>query len=391
MPLVRLRAALLAVTLLALAALGGELRAERLERACLDAIAPQLFDEKTLGASLQRAALARDDLLPVYGSSDFAMQPEYGRSFAPTEFFRRYPTGFAVFVIARTKATCLSGLLRMAALGERLAGRRVVFVISPTEFIAPRQTQGGYRNNFSPLLASELVWSDELSLDLRRRAAVRMLGFPRTLVDEPLLAFGLRHLAGDGFMDRARYWASYPLGRLLMLTLRLQDHWAAFSYLQNRPRLGRPTPRRGEAWAQALEEAERDKGRPGPQMPQQFVPRLRPRTSGPEASPEWTDYELLLQGLDELKARPLLLVPPLDGHFFEARGLSAAERAEVYSALAAGARRHGFSAVVFSDHDLDPEFSIDTWAHPAQEGWTLIDQALDDFAHDRLDKTAVAR
>jgi len=80
--------------------------------------------------------------------------------------------------------------------GPALQGRKVVVSLSPCWFFTRLTVRpDAYAGNFSDLHAGELAFNTGLSLQLRQDAARRMLQFPATVANRPLLRFALENLA----------------------------------------------------------------------------------------------------------------------------------------------------------------------------------------------------
>src|SRR5207244_10813054 len=62
--------------------------------------------------------------------------------------------------------------------------------------------------------ASELVFSTQLSFGVKQAAARRMLAYPATVTNDPLLRFALERLADASLGSRILYYAGLPLGKL---------------------------------------------------------------------------------------------------------------------------------------------------------------------------------
>ena len=107
-------------------------------------------------------------------------------------------------------------------------------------------------------------------------------------------------------------------------------------------------------------------------------------TSDLNHSTEWTDFELALQILTELGAKPLILSRPIDGPIWDALGVSALARNAYYDKLQKTVALYGFSFVDFENHDNDKYFSVDPGSHCSPEGWIYVDQTLDQFFHGNL-------
>ena len=92
-----------------------------------------------------------------------------------------------------------------------------------------------YAGNFSDLHAGELAFDSRLSLRLRQDAARRMLQFPTTVANRPLLRFALENLADGSPLSLACYDAILPLGIMHNAMLRYQDHLSVVCYLWQHP------------------------------------------------------------------------------------------------------------------------------------------------------------
>ncbi len=396
-----LASALVALSLAAALVGAGVLAAQAAERRAVYSLAPALLPQKVVGSALAAEALRHPDLLLLYGSSEV----KSGGAARAGEFFRNAPTGFAVFVVGDAGMTSLLYLQQLAGLGAELQGRKVVISFTPEQLLTLGVTPREYIGHFSQLHARELVFSPDLSFALKQDAARRMLAFPSTVQADPVLRFALQQLAAGSLPGRALYLAALPLGELQLLILRLQDHWEAFwmaPTLRDDPAPAAERPRAAPDWPKLLDQAEQLQKRQADRNPfgfgegaWRFLERraakekgtVDPRESDRDflaslaQSTEWTDLELLLRGLSELGAQPLLLSTPLHGAYYDAIGVSLEARRAYYTRLRDLASRYGVLARDYEDHDADRYFTEDLWSHPSQKGWLAFDQAIDAFYH----------
>ncbi len=245
-----------------------------------------------------------------------------------------------------------------------------------------------------------------MSLELRRDAARRMLQYPATLADRPLLKFALENLADGSPLALAGYDAALPLGMLNNAILRYQDHWNVVRYLWTHPApkvaANPPADARRMDWT-AWEQKARDTYKAqsntndlgldnkrwrlffrkelelatGTRTDEEFLRSLRDHQ-------EWVDLELLLRTLDECGARPMLLSMPMHGGWFDRLGVSYAARTAYYRKLREAADRHGAPLVDFAEYDGDQTFCFDYRGHLSPNGWIHYNRAFDDFYHDTL-------
>ena len=213
--------------------------------------AGKLDPVKNQGTALQEAAVDSSGLLPVYGSSELNLLAEYTRPFHPTILFRDCPTGFRIFPLGKAETTSVIILQTLAAVGPGLQGRKVAVSLSPYWFFKRLTARpDAYAGNFSDLHAGELAFHTRLSLKLRQDAARRMLQFPATVANRPLLRFALENLADGSPLSVVCYNAVLPLGMMHNAVLRYQDHWSVVCYLwKHPPKASTPnSPRRLRRW-----------------------------------------------------------------------------------------------------------------------------------------------
>jgi len=394
-------ASALALLLTAAILLAGRLWAGVLERQLIHALAPQEFTLKITGSALQREAFRHPDLLVIYGSSEIMALG--GGPYAAAEFFRTRPTGFATFVVGHPGVTSLHIIQDLAAIGSDLRGKKVVISFTPSMFMAPMVGQEEYAASFSRLHANELAFSGQISLALKTRAARRMLQYPGTLEQDPLLRFALEKLADPSLLNRGLYFAAWPLGRLQILVLRLQDHWESLRLIRHWRQRPAEAPHPAPVdWAALKIQVEEEQQHQADNNPYGFDNRkwqkyLRAAVASGEyvstdarflqalqASEEWNDLDMLLSTLRELGARPLILSRPLNGPFLDAMGVSARARQVYYERLQRAVEPYDAPLIDFRDHDEDKYFSTDPWSHPGWKGWLYVDEALDGFFHGTL-------
>ncbi len=382
---------------------GFTVHARAVERRSVHACAPAWFHQKSLGNALQREAFRQDDLLPVYGTSELTS----GGSYNADRVFDDYPTGFDVFRVGWPGFMPLvTTAAQLVGDGEPVRRRKVVISLSPSLFWVPTEANLAryYEGNFSRLHANELAFSPRLSGSLKQRLARRLLAFPAPLAADPVLRLALELLASGSAPSRVAYAALYPLGVIRLAALRVEDHWATLAWIRSQPppQADRPRRPREIRWPEVIDRAARAYERVSSnnalgvaddwwQKHGDKVLALRGHHPDKEVSaslhdsPEWDDLDLLLDVINELGARPLLLSVPMKGAYYDLLGVSSGVRKQFYyDRLRAVAAAHAVPLRCFEDHDGDSRFTMDTGDHPSPKGWAFYDQTLDDFFHDTL-------
>ena len=346
------------------------------------------------GLALQRAALSRNDVLLLYGSSEIARRSP----FRATEFFANAPTGFRVVgVAARGMPLIITGY-NLAALAPQLRGRPVAISVSHGFFQGDYRDddEGPYLGTFSQLHASRIAFAPGLPDPLRRRIATRVLERDSALAGEPLLDRTFRSLAADSFGDRIVVSALLPLGRLQLAARELQDRLRVIRALALPPDPPVPrTPARLD-WMALRDSAERAaramSTNNGFGFDDQFwlsfgATLLRERGSRNDSewrrsvstAESWDDLALVLDILTSAGARPILLSFPYKGVYADVQGTTSAARRTYYDSLRAHGRRAGVPVRDFAEFEDDRWFTRDHTGHPSPTGWIHYDEALDEF------------
>ena len=358
------------------------------------ALAPLNFVNKWQGEVVQRELLRHADLLPMYGSSELIVEMP---NRAP-EFFASYPTGFAVAPIGRRGTPLIAMLFQIAAMDRAIAGRRLVVSASGTWFlndnpIPDRLMIAAYA---SALQTGDVLFRSTLPAALRRRILQRVAHVPEVTNNQLLLGVALgcivNRCTGQSFIP-----ALTPLWLLRSLPLRIHDRFRAAVRL----RRAAPPPVRvrqdidwnaleadeDRAWrarsannpfgidsAMWAKYSARILARPGAGRDSVFLHQMR-------SAPRWTDLALLLETLQTLGARPLILTTPLKGVFWDFSGVSASARGEFYQHFDSIAASFHVPAENFRAYDADPNFLMEPRSHLSQKGWLVYDRTIDAYCH----------
>jgi D-alanine transfer protein len=399
-----LRAAGLAVLLTAAGTAAFVLYARQIENKYVHAVAALDHSTISLGIAMDRAALKQPDLLVIYGASELVL---LDTEYEATRFFRQYPTGFMVYNAATKGGSSLTVAQRLAALGSDLRGRRVVFAIGPAIMtMAPfgNVAERHYEGNFSQLHAYELAFSPLLSIETKAMAARRMLEFPATVADDPFLAFSLRRLSEPSARNTLLHYLSWPLGRLELAILRLQDHFAAVQYIRHLSEAEINVERqpREVDWQALIKNAEAEQiensdsnafGVDNSQWPKIKELFMAPETLGAKdddflndvsIAREWEDLKIALRVMRELRADALLLSSPMNVPLWESIGVSEAAQDRYYELLHSVADPFGIPTIDSKEWGRIPYFSMDLASHASRKGWIYVDERLDQIYHGRL-------
>lgn len=399
-----LSAALIALCGALLAALLFVLYASRFEQKYIHSVAQLDFHEVLKGQVLQRLAFRQDDLLVMYASSEAVLIPNDYQAY---KYFRNYPTGFMVFTVANKGTSMLSMAQDLAALGADMRGKKFVVSFAPaTVTMGPggAMNADNYNPNFSELHALELAFSPYLSWETKSLAATRMLDYPDTLTERPLLKFVLQALSANTPLGKIKYYLALPLGKLQIAAINIQDHYAVWDFIrhQSTEKLKITRKERKIDWNADIAKAEdeqkkrsdgneygvdNDRWKRGAELMANLPPPgsmdERFKTNVPLAL-EWRDMDILLRIVTELDGQPLMLGRPMNVNLWEALGYSEETQNLYYQILHKVADPYGYPIVDFHQYGRDKYFSADMASHSSPKGWMYINEILDDFYHNRL-------
>lgn len=341
---------------------------------------------KDQGEWLQREALLHDDVLPIYGSSELTLDVKNRAN----DIFRHMPTGFQVSPVGGPGNTSLLMAEKLAAMGERIRGRKIAVILSSSWFFRPSVPDDSYAGNFSPLHAIRLLQDESPDSGLRGRFLTRMLEFPETLEKIPALGVYARGAEEAGWCSALMRMIHKPLIESEKTKLTWEDFFSTANEaacIRRSQGDWTPVPQSLD-WDSMIAQMEAEEAAASPDMPDrnfvskdgahdgEFLAEMR-------QSKEWGDFMLLLDTLKSFGAKPVLISVPIAGTGHDRHGVSRTARNAFYHQFESLCMKYGFPAVTFSDHDMDDGFTIPRSSHFTPKGWLYVDRVLDDFYHDR--------
>lgn len=380
------------------------LYAQHTESKYVHAVAALDHAEISGGTALERTALRQPDLLLIYGASELML---LDTKYEATRFFSTYPTGFMVFNAATKGGSALTIAQRLAALGPELRGRRLIIAVGPAIMtMAPLGdvAQRHYDGNFSELHAMELAFSPYLTLQTKGLAASRMLDFPETLVHNPLLAITLQNLAHPSLGGEVLYYLSWPLGRLQLGLLHVEDHFATVTFIHRLSAAQVKVVRQPQEinWTALLQTAEAEQikntdsnpfgvdNSQWPKIKELFANPVPPGSRDDDfkfdvsIAREWSDLEITFQVLRELGAKPIVFSSPMNAPLWETIGVSQQAQDTYYTTLHSQVAPFGYPIIDMSEYSDVKYFSMDLASHASRKGWIYVDQTLDRIYHGSL-------
>jgi len=344
------------------------------------------------GRLLQQEAMDIPGVLPIYGSSEMSMINDYHPAKVLTP-----ETGVTPFLIGKGGSQTIIHVLNLASLQD-LKGKKIAIFLTPQWFGPGGIPQSTFEGNFSALHAYEVLFSDDLSPSLKRQIAERILNFPGAYKDFPYLKKMLEDEESSNFKAEVKRTVNWLPARMEYSALEVQDFFkmrlqvenlsddkvAKYSNKETNPPAIEWDKLREEAKAKAIESTDNNPfGMDNTFYQEYLIPRLKEKKDADKndilsSSPEYDDLKLLIQVLKEKEAKPLFVIIPMNGRWYDYSGLKRSERELCYQKLATLVQEEGYPLADFSSHEYEDYYLKDPW-HLAWKGWVDVDQKLYEF------------
>lgn len=349
-----------------------------------------------IGSLLQRKAFNTPGVLPVYGSSEMSMINEYHPAKVLTP-----NTGVTPFLIGKGGTQTLIHVLNFSSL-EGIKGKKVAIFLTPQWYASGGIPQSFFEGNFSALHAYQLLHSRDLSPRLKRLIAQRILNFPGAYKDYPHLKKVLTDEVGSGYAVKVDKLLQWLPARMEYTALEVQDvqktHWhvhqlsqktiQAYSHKETTVQTVDWDKLRNEAILKGKNSTTNNSfGMDNTFYQDNLATKLQEKKDTDKSyklssSPEYEDLNLLIEVLKEKGAKPLFVIIPMNGRWYDYTGLDKSEREQCYTKLRTQVQESGYPLADFTSHEYEDYYLKDPW-HLAWKGWVDVDQRLYDFSKEQ--------
>jgi len=341
------------------------------------------------GSIVQRKAISTEEILPIFGSSEFSS----GYNFNGSKIFYGKPTGFTPFKIGRGNYQCLTHTINIAGQGD-LNNKKVAIILLIDWFSPGGLSSSGLEQNFSPLQVYQVIFNSSLPEQLKLSIVSRVLQFPQVLKGYPILSSYLKayeHPGWNKFLSKLTLW---PIARIDFASLQLQDALKTIKFIKKLDPIHiaknstAPSSQGSLQWEKLKEEAN-EQGKAAitnkygildTRLSEWIKNKDSINSVGLNKSAEYQDLEILLRTLQAKGAKPLFIISPANGPWYDFIGFSVSERQQHYQRLREIIGQYGFDIADLSPHEYEPYFMQDPW-HFGWKGWVDVDEILDNFYH----------
>lgn len=343
--------------------------------------------EKNTGLQLQKVGIERDNFM-LYGSSELGSDVPQN----PTRFFPvKDNPSFIVNVVGRGHTQDLEHLINFGALSKELKGKKIGFVVSIQWFLEEQGIDSSsFTMNFSELQFYKYMNNKEISKESKLYAAKRVNTLTANNKD-----FMNPHLYSvlyerNNIATEAGYYLFKPYFMFREQQLVINDKIKTLSLLK----IKKPSNIIGEnlkkvSWAEDNKIAENmgkkavtnNKYYINDEYYNQYIKEKMNtymdyyKGIKLDNSLENKDFEQLLKICKQLEIKPVFIIMPVNGYFYDYMALSKETRYRFYDNIESMTRKYGFEAVNLKDKEYEPYFMVDIM-HLGWKGWLYVDEKI---------------
>ncbi|MCY7945420.1 D-alanyl-lipoteichoic acid biosynthesis protein DltD [Bacillus atrophaeus] len=342
------------------------------------ALNPNMFQ----GLYLQNKMLEEQKYLPIYGSSELSRLDK----FHPSNYFQVNNQGFTPYLIGKGGSQSLIHAINFAAHADQLKGKKLVFIVSPQWFTKHGSDEQHFAPNYSALQGLDLAFNDTIDPAVKKQMMKRMLHYKAVTNDAVLSELYQAMLEGQTWKVNLLK----PAAKSYYSLLQKKDLYYSMAESEG-PKRHVSESVKDKPWSVLKQEADKmgeDHSRsnvfhiddPSYRKLKHKVPKFKNRNKHRTyaKSPEFGDFELMLDILKDAGAEPMFVSIPVNGKWYDYTGFPKNGRTDYYKKVKKQIEAKGFQVADLSGHEYDPYFMKDT-IHIGWKGWVYVDKAIEEF------------
>jgi len=359
-----------------------------------DNFGENLTTHKFKSVILQSMGAREGDNLLMFGSSEFENNTAYPTH--PIKFFNGKKDGFQINLIGKAGYKCLVQAANFGALGKELKGQKVVFVLSPQWFLKDGIDENAFEANSSELQVYGFLFNKDISLTTKQEFSKRIISITFEKANKQFAImrtfcslYSKKDLLStcERYLKTPYYWVRYE-------QLILKDDINSNNYLNSKPKLVKyyKPQYTNINWNAELKEATKISksmstnnkfGMESKSYNLMIKGNLQNikgsmKNDSYKVSPEYEDFEILLDVCKEEGIKPLILNIPVNGKWYDYAGFNKSDRLAYYKKINTMVNSHGFEVADFSKYENKDYFLMDD-SHIGWKGWVYIDKAIDNY------------
>ena len=359
-----------------------------------DKFGENLTEEKFKSLVLQKNGVSQGDNLMMFGSSEFESSSGYPTH--PFNFFNGKKAGFQINLVGKAGYKNLVHATDFGALGSSLKGQKVVFVLSPQWFTQVGIDEKTFEANSSELQVYGFLFNQSLSLNSKQQFAKRLISISskKPNKDFQLMRDYCNLYSNNDLITTSKRYLMTPYFWLRYELLTLKDDIKSNKYLKPNPKLAKlQAPKHTNFnWELELKKAEgvaksnssnnqfgmENKSYDNMTKGGLSKSKGSMKNASYKVSPEYEDFNLLLQVCKEEGIKPLIINIPVNGKWYDYEGFNKSDRQAYYEKINEMVKLYNFQIADFSGYENENYFLKDG-SHLGWKGWVYVNEAIDKY------------
>lgn len=339
------------------------------------------------GNILKNKAMATDDYVPFFGSSELSRF----NAFHPSVLADKYDRNYRPFLLGAAGTQSLSQFLMLQSMGDEMVGKKAVFIISPQWFVNKGVSKEMFSLYFSPLQTYEWAKDVDQVEESDRYTAKRLLKFSSVRSDTTMKTLLSQIAQGKSLSDTQKKMCQMRLnvlnredelfGHLGMIgkqgKIKKEEHLLPGKY--DLIELDKLAYEFGKTSTISNEFQITDK------FYQKRIIPVKKSLAGSQKdfdyrqSPEFSDFQLFLSEVARLKMDVLFVIPPVNARWSEYTGLSTDMLDQFSQKINKQLNDQGFNHVLDFTQDRGEDYFMEDTIHIGWRGWVALDKEVVPF------------
>ncbi|MGN1043637.1 MAG: D-alanyl-lipoteichoic acid biosynthesis protein DltD [Acutalibacteraceae bacterium] len=342
------------------------------------------ISEKNKGIKILNKASSENDIL-IFGSSELNNGDS---SQSPANMFPNSKSPYDVCLVGEAGTQSLLHAIKIGAIDTDLSNRKIVFMVSPQWFFGDNIDDSAYRYNFSKLQFYKFMANSNINNSTKTKVCKRnaeLLQNEISLNSEFLYS----HLHSDkNFFSGIVSWMFKPYFLLYKKILELKDKHTTCHALKNF-KDNSSSEIKSIDWQKeknAVEEMGKIYYNSNDLKisDEYYFESLGGTTENLRGmykdmkvldSPEFTDFEIILEVFKDLKIKPYIIIVPANGYFYDIAELNQEKRFSLYDKVCSKIKKFGFDYLDLRNSEYEPYFFKDV-IHLSPKGWLYVNEKI---------------
>lgn len=339
------------------------------------------------GSYMQSRMLSEENIMPVFGSSELVRYDP----FHPYNYTKAADTPYSTYLVGRGGTQSITHFLNIAEQDKNLAGKKVIFLISPQWFTSEGMDEHHFSPNYSMLQAYDLAFNESLDQSIKIRGMKRLLDFDAVKRD-PVLRTMYEYQISKKQKHKVMGVVATEIGSLTRQLQHKKDlYYSLFIGKDEADLKANPSLVTGKTFEEQVAASEKygaarvknEYGIDEKYYKKKIKPKLKKLKNSRSGesyltSPEYADLQLVMDAFESAGAEALFVSMPLNAKWYDYAGFGKEKRDAYYQKMDDFLVESGQSYVDFSAHENDPYFLTDT-LHMGWKGWVYLDRSMDEF------------